>query len=286
MKKLLLILFIILFALEIYADFEDSERISVQSSISSKKISMDDTVTVEYVFKFMDNPAYWILDNFPNPTLRNLKYISSSSSVSTVSEHGCKTGHFNLKIIFIPIDKGKAKIENSLAHFVNIQDSIEIDVNLSGFDLEVTSSKKSHIPLIPLGLVLLGIALIIILFFVVKIQFKKYMEIPKPIKVETPEVKAIRVLECINPQRISAVKVLDEVSKCMRKYIELKYNIPATGMATDEILQTLSDQLIGQRFVVLRDSLKYCDDVRFAGKYPQKDEVELAIENAKIFVGG
>ena len=86
---------------------------------------------------------------------------------------------------------------------------------------------------------------------------------------------------------MAAEEILDELAKIVRKYIYEEFNIPAIGMSSDEIVSILSERgLAGHRFIALKQMLKYCDDVRFAEKYPEVEEIREAIGQAKIFVEG
>ncbi len=84
---------------------------------------------------------------------------------------------------------------------------------------------------------------------------------------------------------MSAEEIVDTISRIMRDYIAKEFNIPASGMSSGEIIEALEQKDIGgHRLVELREIFKYCDDVRFAEKYPRQSELDEIIEMTKIFV--
>jgi hypothetical protein len=76
------------------------------------------------------------------------------------------------------------------------------------------------------------------------------------------------------------------LSDVLRKYVELRYHIPAPEQTTAEFLETLrrSPELQQEQQAVLCDFLERCDLVKFARAQPSAEECRTAAELARTFV--
>jgi hypothetical protein len=76
------------------------------------------------------------------------------------------------------------------------------------------------------------------------------------------------------------------LSDVLRRYIELRYNVPAPEQTTAEFLEALrrSPQLPHEQQAVLCDLLGRCDLVKFARAQPSPEECRTAAEIARAFV--
>jgi hypothetical protein len=76
------------------------------------------------------------------------------------------------------------------------------------------------------------------------------------------------------------------LSDVLRRYLELRYHLPAPEQTTAEFLEAMrrSPQLQVEQQAVLRDFLERCDLVKFARVQPSAEECRMAAEMARTFV--
>ncbi len=76
------------------------------------------------------------------------------------------------------------------------------------------------------------------------------------------------------------------LSDVLRRYVELRYHLPAPEQTTAEFLEEMrrSPQLQPEQQAVLRDFLERCDLVKFARVQPSTEECRAAAERARTFV--
>jgi hypothetical protein len=76
------------------------------------------------------------------------------------------------------------------------------------------------------------------------------------------------------------------LSDVLRRYLELRYHLPAPEQTTAEFLEAMhrSPQLEREQQAVLRDLLERCDLVKFARVQPSPEECRLAAEMARTFI--
>jgi hypothetical protein len=76
------------------------------------------------------------------------------------------------------------------------------------------------------------------------------------------------------------------LSDVLRRYLELRYHVPAPEQTTAEFLEAMrrSPHLQPEQQAVLRDFLEQCDLVKFARAQPSGEECRKAAETARAFV--
>ncbi|MEW6618071.1 MAG: BatD family protein [bacterium] len=73
-----------------------------------------------------------------------------------------------------------------------------------------------------------------------------------------------------------------QISDVIRQYIERRYKINALELTTQELIEKMKINLIGQDYVnLVNNFLKECDLVKFAKYIPHKEEINTVIERAK-----
>lgn len=136
--------------------------------------------------------------------------------------------------------------------------------------------------------------IVAIVFFLIKYILKK-----KKTKIEVPEAKIISIpahemalteLERIKREKLwQQAKVKEyytDITTVLRQYIELRYQIPALEMTSDELIDCLDmmRELEKANKVSLKQVLKLADLVKFAKWTPDLNEHDLTLNNAFEFV--
>jgi hypothetical protein len=105
-----------------------------------------------------------------------------------------------------------------------------------------------------------------------------------------PSQWALRELQRIHLPADSTERALEEfytrLSDVLRRYLELRYRLPAPEQTTAEFLEAMRRSLLLQpeQQAVLRNFLEQCDLVKFARAQPSADECHKAAEIARAFV--
>ena len=288
-----LLLHLTLLSTPAFSDTTAVQNFSYSCSLLTDKPAVGDTAAVLINLKFFDNPALWIFDTMPAPTTMGLEFVGSATKTETQTGNNSKIGETIVLLRFSPKREGQLTISPwqwRIFHFQNGDTSVIDTFALSfpGYALTGMPERKGFVGMLPFILFFAGIILVIAVAFAVKKIVKKSKELPmEPPRPSAPEEIAFSALQNLSPLRSRAEDLLDNLSKILRTYINEKFDVPASGMSSAEILSALSERgLSGQRFVLLQQVLKYCDDIRFAEKYPQSDELKEILEQAKNFTKG
>ena len=76
-----------------------------------------------------------------------------------------------------------------------------------------------------------------------------------------------------------------QISYIIREYISARYNIPALELTTIGLLWRMSNEQIDEIYVKhIHDFLADCDMVKFAKYEPQRDVIDIRMEEARWFV--
>ncbi|OGW76025.1 MAG: hypothetical protein A2Z72_02045 [Omnitrophica bacterium RBG_13_46_9] len=141
-------------------------------------------------------------------------------------------------------------------------------------------------------LILCGIILSAILFFLTGLIFKKIKSLKgRPsLPPKTAHQIAYEALEELRLKGLPGLgKIREyyfELSGIVRRYTENRFNIKAPEMTTEEFLASLKDAdiLSGRHKNLLKDFLTLCDIVKFAKYGPSQKEIDGSYGAAKKFV--
>lgn len=137
-----------------------------------------------------------------------------------------------------------------------------------------------------------GLALILIIFLIWYLAKKrKTPDEPvfiKPKPKEPAHRTALNKLEELRNKKLwQSGKIKQyhtELTDILRHYIEDQFDVPAVEMTSDEIVQAFRKRLEKETLVMLSDTLKTADLVKFAKFNPLPEEHERGLKNAYEFV--
>jgi len=268
-----------------------SFSVDVASSLLTEEAAVGDTVELVVNTVFPNEPLFWIFDSLIPPMSMGMEFLGTATKTRTYIEDSEQCGETQITLRFSPTRAGQLNISPWRWRVFHIPegDTTQIDtviMDFSGFVLTGYPCKKSNIGVIPYMLLVIGVIFIVLLTAFIRRMVLKYRKEPvEPAKPITPEEKAIDALNKLSLQRMQTDELLDNLSRILRSFIDEKFDIPAGGMSSAEIIEHLSEKgAAGHKFIALQQALKYCDDVRFAEKYPESREIKEALEQAKIFI--
>lgn len=141
-----------------------------------------------------------------------------------------------------------------------------------------------------LGYSLLGILVLLILFFVWKKVLNKPKEILEQKVVEAPHIIALRELEKLKETKLWQLgrnkEFHSRITEIVRLYIEGKFQIQALEQTSDEVLTAFRkrDLLSQKQYGALRQMLLLADQVKFAKAEPLPDENLISMDNSYLFI--
>jgi hypothetical protein len=111
--------------------------------------------------------------------------------------------------------------------------------------------------------------------------------LPPPQPAHVIALEALRRLqreELIRRQRIEEFYV--RLSDILRRYVEWRFGLRAPEQTTEEFLAVIlsTGGLIATHRDLLRTFLEHCDLVKFARHQPSPDDMQEALESARVFV--
>jgi len=270
-------------------------RVDVEFGSVPEKVSVGDTIAYRIKLTFPDNPVRWAFDSLFAPYAIGLKFLGMSVETESAQRGDSVVGTTSLSLKFTPTRSGHLMVKDGylrLFHILQVDtagDSIiaadTVVIKYPGFEVYA----RSHFGFPDMGVFALWLGS----FIVILIVFGGIAKIVstgkrKPLKVEkkvSPEEKALAELEAVSPARQSVREVAENISRILREYINARWQVPALSMASEEILKGLEDRGCSpHRLMTLEKILSECDDIRFAGKYVETQEIEKLVEMAKDFV--
>lgn len=154
--------------------------------------------------------------------------------------------------------------------------------------LDVPFSIQELLPYVLLFLAMVGLG--IGLYFWIQKRKKKQPEIKaEQIIVEPAHIIALRELEALKAKRLwqqgQIKNYYIELTDIIRRYLHLRFNIDATEMTTEEILQALRlTDCSNESITAITRLLRLADLVKFAKAQPLENEHEDAYKQAFIFI--
>jgi len=268
-------------------------EIAVSTTLSEERVMVGDTFEYAITVVLPGNPVFWLFDSLVTPQTSGLEFVGTATTNEVSMLDGEKTGKATVSLKFSPLFDGDLTMSDGYFRLFNIidGDTSNIDtviVRYFGFAVEGIPARKPSPGLFPFFLFIGGLLFAAGLFFIIRYLVQKSRQEPmEPLRPPTPSEQALASLSQIATGRMSVEEIVDTISRIIRDYIVKIFNIPASGMSSGEIIEAFTQEDIGgHRLVELREILKYCDDVRFAEKYPQQSELDEIIEMTKTFVVG
>lgn len=118
--------------------------------------------------------------------------------------------------------------------------------------------------------------------FVVK-RGRRKLDLP-PHVWATQELSTLVALVALG--QIETPEIIRRLADLLRRYLELRFGVPALEQTTPELIARLDDMdcLSSCRRGAVRDVLKACDPVKFAKAQPKGDEIEGLFSTVREFI--
>lgn len=286
MKRLSIIISLLVLNIIVFAQ-------PIIPSISNTKIYIGDQFTYSFrlpIDKFADQVIY-----YPNQIEDSLEVISLR--IDTVEQNGKKYIDFSYRLTSFVV--GNHQILNTNGRSFGFEvipfpiDTTKVEIK----DIKENKTEPFSISeIMPIIIwVLIGIGLIVLLYFGIKL-WKKYRTInikevfikPKP-KLPA-HIIAINSLEELRIKRLfengRIKEYFSEVSDILRVYLGDRFSISAIEMTTDDIFREIEKKAIINKdsFALLEYILKYADLVKFAKHIPDSFISDKCMKDSFEFI--
>jgi hypothetical protein len=295
-KKIFLIS-IILIATVIAKPAPDSVKsdILLRTFIESDNVPLNREVIYHVELRWQGDLNNYQIKDVQEPVLTNLTTRGSGSSnkVNTLAD-GSVQSVKRITFYLTPIEIGMSYIDGITIKYTDMASGNESNLISSRIGIKiiepVPEPGSSPLPeLLFWGLVLLVLAGGFIYFFI-RYQKRKEAERLKASSevVETVEQKYLRLLrETIQFETDNVRESLSDLSRLLTGYFSEKYNVPAGGISTIDLIEILQEkELPDETIARIKDFYPRADMVKFAAEkvdisefHRLYDTVELVIEN-------
>ncbi|MBU1628057.1 hypothetical protein KKB18_11880, partial [bacterium] len=195
--------------------------------------------------------------------------------------------------IMKPEKVGTSAIGPVSIKYTNKETGEEKSLSTSPISITITRPLKDNLYLLKISGKYIGFALIIALitFSIINFIKKKRLERKRLRELESlPTLEEIYVKDLksiyATLQTIGKKEYCSKISQTLKKYIEEKFDIKLTGATSDSIFSmTTTIDLLKQESVDLLISIfDFCDNVKFAGSEPTKENMDNLQFKAESFI--
>lgn len=299
LKRNIFILFISILFSPLYAL---AQQPTVSAKIDATQITIGDQVKLflEANLNAKQNRLQWA--NIPD-TFNNLEVVEKGK-IDTIKNGDFVT--YKQRLLVTGFDSGSFKIPPTVFSVIpnngaayNIQtDSFQLSVNTVPVDttkgikgikeiIAVKSSWRDYIGYIIGGILLVGVIIFMILYFI-KNKKQKPVIVPKA-PIETSQQKALRLLAELDEKKLWQSNHIKEyytsLTEILRNYIEERFQTRALETTTEELLQIARRHPeMNLYYQQLANTLATADMAKFAKAQPLPHEHTNALEMTKQFV--
>ena len=268
--------------------------ILLRTFIESDNVPLNREVIYHVELRWQGDLNNYQIKDVQEPVLTNLTTRGSGSSnkVNTLAD-GSVQSVKRITFYLTPIEIGMSYIDGITIKYTDMGSGNESNLISSRIGIKiiepVPEPGSSPLPELFWGLVLLALSGGFIYFFI-RYQKRKEAEILKASSevVETVEQKYLRLLrETIQFETDNVRESLSDLSRLLTGYFSEKYNVPAGGISTIDLIEILQEkELPDETIARIKDFYPRADMVKFAAEkvdisefHRLYDTVELVIEN-------
>ena len=269
--------------------------ILLHTFIESDNVPLNSEVVYHIELRWHGDLNKFRIKEVQEPVLTNLTTRGSGSSnkVNTMSD-GTLQSIKRITFYLIPVEMGMSYIDGITIKYTDAVSGVEESLISSRIGVKIIEpvAEPGSSPYLSVILWSLTIILIVsgFMYFYTKYQKRKAEEKKRADaeKLETTEQKYLRLLrETIQFETDNIKESLSDLSHLLTGYLTEKYNLPAGGIATQNLLEILKEkQLSPETFARIEEFYPRADLVKFAGEkvdisefHRLYDTVELVIEN-------
>lgn len=269
--------------------------ILLRTFIESDNVPLNREVIYHVELRWQGDLNNYQIKDVQEPVLTNLTTRGSGSSnkVNTLAD-GSVQSVKRITFYLTPIEIGMSYIDGIMIKYTDMASGNESNLISSRIGIKIIEPLpepgSSPLP----GLLLWGFVLLVLaagfIYFFIRYQKRKEVERLRAATevVETVEQKYLRLLrETIQFETDNVRESLSDLSRLLTGYFTEKYNVPAGGISTNDLIEILQEkELPDETIARIKDFYPRADMVKFAAEkvdisefHRLYDTVELVIEN-------
>jgi hypothetical protein len=295
--KILLLSGLILISQLIAGPAPDSVKseILLRTFIESDNVPLNREVIYNVELRWQGDLNDYQIKDVQEPVLTNLTTRGSGSSnkVNTFAD-GSVQSVKRITFYLTPIEIGMSYIDGITIKYTDMANGKESNLISSRIGIKIIEPLPDPGSSLLPDFLVWGVVLIILvggfIYFFIRYQKRKEAERLKAASevVETLEQKYLRLLrETIQFETDNVRESLSDLSRLLTGYFTEKYNVPAGGISTNNLLEMLEEKdLPDETIARIKDFYPRADMVKFAAEkvdisefHRLYDTVELVIEN-------
>ncbi len=272
-----------------------SSDILLRTFIESDNVPLNREVIYHVELRWQGDLNKYQIREIQEPVLTNLTTRGSGSSnkVNTLPD-GSAQSIKRITFYLVPAEIGMSYIDGMTIRYTDSNNGDEGSLISSRIGVKIIEPIEDPGNSGLLSVFIWGMILLILgggsMYFFIKYQKRKEAEKIKAAaeEIETTEQKYLRLLrETIQFETDNVKESLSDLSHLLTGYFTEKYNLPAGGISTQNLLEILDQKaLSGETYARIKEFYPRADMVKFAGEkvdisefHRLYDTVELVIEN-------
>ena len=293
------IIILVLFFLGIHNAY--SQSLSIETSLDSNKLLIGDQTFLTIKVTVPRNRSEIVFPKFADTLLKSVEIVDRSK-IDTISKDdktyvlqqkytitSFDSGSYILKVGPFIINGKDSMFANPISLYVN---TLKVDTAKDVKDIKAPyKAPLEWAEIWPwLRWFLVGLLIVSILVYFLWRYFSKKDDYESVKTIEPPHTIAFRELERLKDEQLLANGLVKEyhsrVSDIIRGYIEVRFEVKALELTSDEVLDIFRNSEIvnSELFNQLKQLLKVADLAKFAKYVPVDNENEMSLKNAYTFV--
>lgn len=249
-----------------------STQVTLRVSVAAQQVPLNRTTTYIVQLKWSGNLSLIEFDQSETPRLTNFKLVGSSSSNWVGVENGQNTSLKTFEYTLKPEALGMGYVEGLRLSYLDKSTNEKHALYADRLGVEAIDPlpEPGEVPVALLATIWVAVvALVAVVAFIWRARNKKQEAarraaalVVKPVEQEVLE----QLQASIDVNSLDTKSGFSEISKILRQYLKRRFEIPATGITTAEVLAAYRnlDASVDQA-MKLEEILQTSDVVKFSG---------------------
>ncbi len=282
------IVLLLLFFWNISGEAQDTESMDIESAIKisaeldKQEVPTNRQVTCSVIVEWIGDLKRYQISDIENPVVENLEIVKASAADRRLSEGGVVKAARIYEFVLQPKSIGMGYVENVIVKYIDNETGegeslITPRLNVKIIDaVPEPGSRNWIIKWVVIGIILLAIFIFLWLWRKIAQQRKRREpETARVIPLEEEYLTQLRETINLKSAELKIKESFGTLSKIARKYLSLKYQIPALESTTEKIMAELSRMNLDQALLNnIQEILTVSDLAKFAGSEGNRSELD------------
>lgn len=245
-------------------------EIKATARLNSKEVAQNRTVTYTVEIRWSGDLDRYEIKNVGEPVLTNLDILGSSSSNWVGDVDGMPETVKSYEYILKPSSLGMAYVDGTTIQFEDKKLDRAQTLMTNRLQIKVTDPIPDRdtrpFVIIAGSLIILAGLGVFGLMVLRRRRLAAERQMPGMLTKSFEEEYLSELKEAVDPNESNSDDAFATLSRLFRRYLSDRYEIPALGASTPEILEQLRDKLVSDKIISESDEvLRTCDLAKFSG---------------------